>query len=650
MRKFLQDYGKQVLAVVSVLLMIAFFLPAGFKRMGSSDNPVIGKLGSDKLYSRDAYNGKQAFEMLQKQRVDFMGRSLADLMLGPIAVSQISAHPDLFALLVKEAQRMGVTVSKDRVNEIIQNYLPPQAQQDEDRLDALRFALEQGMLVQNAFERAASVVKVSQPLRQHELARQAQAISVNLVEYDAAKYSAKIQPPTTQQIQEQFTKFRDNLRGNANPTTNPFGFGYKYPDRMKLQYVAVPRMEVRRAVEASQEPRRWDIDAYKHYTQNQHLYPTTQQAAPATQKAFSLESTRPASTTRPFPEVQSEIRNQLISSKTDQLQAAIFEKIQTTLASDYMAYRAAPRAAGATQPTTVPASSLKAPYNSFDYLQALANQIQQLYKVRPTVVSLHDRYITPEEILRVPGLGEVRIGQENLSAYLGSSVAVFNAAVAPGSEANLLHLYQPSPPLADALGNVYMLRVTDAQRARAPDAIVEVLDQVRQDLLTAQAYALAKADAQKLLNTSKVGGLRSAAQASGLSVITTGTFLNRPTEPIAGYALSGPAKTQFLNEAYKLLSTSPAHPGAQPIRLIELPQIAKLDVAELASVSPMWSADRAHLAAEDAANAAASEQIAQFMRDWFDYNAVVARLDYKPTEGMQEHEPQPPAPAQPPIF
>jgi hypothetical protein len=54
--------------------------------------------------------------------------------------------------------------------------------------------------------------------------------------------------------------------------------------------------------------------------------------------------------------------------------------------------------------------------------------------------------------------------------------------------------------------------------------------------------------------------------------------------------------------------------------------------------------------AEDAAGAAASEQISQFMRDWFNYNEVVSRLDYKPTEEMQSREPQAPAPVQPPIF
>src|SRR6476646_8914429 len=103
MRKFLQNYGRQVLAVASVLLMIAFVLPTGFKQMGGGSNPVIGHAGDDKIYALDSYNAKQAFDLLSRQRVDFMGRTLADILLGPVAVAQIREHPEMFPLLVKEA-------------------------------------------------------------------------------------------------------------------------------------------------------------------------------------------------------------------------------------------------------------------------------------------------------------------------------------------------------------------------------------------------------------------------------------------------------------------------------------------------------------------------------------------------------------------
>ena len=654
MRKFLQKFGKQILAVVSVLLMIAWvFTPSGNQRPGmAGDNSVIGRFGpsSEKLYTMDAVRAKNALELLARQRVDFMGRSIADAMFGPVAAKEMTDRPELFALLVKEAEQMGVTASKDQVNEIVQNILPPDVQQDPDRVENFKYALEQALVVQGGFRRAANVIKISQPLRQHELATQGQGLSVNLVEFDANKFAAKVQPPTTQQIQEQYTKYRDNVRGNTS-TTNPAGFGYRYPDRLKLQYIAVPRMEVRRAVESSREPRRWDVDAYKYYQQNQIQFPTTQQSAPATQQAFSLDTPRKQATTRPFDEVKLEIKNQLISAETDKVQRQIVERIQSILGADYMAYRSALGTSGATQPTTAPASSLKVPYGRFDYLQALADQVQKQYKVRPTVVSMHDKFITPEETLKIPGLGEVRIGQENVSTYLGSLVAAFQPEGSKTEGVNLLQLNQPSMTLQDGVGNVYLLRVTEAQRSHPPAALVEVVDQVRQDVLMASAFDIAKKDAEKLLKESNVGGLKSAAQAAGLQVITTGTFLNQPEGQIPGYVLFGPAKGEFLKQAYKLLSTPPAHPGAQPIRLIELPLIAKVDVAELASVTPLWSPDTNHLVAERAAGMAAQEQSQQFQRDWFDFDSVVARMQYKPTEEVAQSEPdRTPPPAQRPIF
>src|SRR5688572_7297364 len=185
MRKFLQKYGKQVLAVVSVLLMIAWvFTPNTNQRSGmGGDNSVIGRFGpkSEKLYTMDTVRAKNALELLARQRVDFMGRSIADAMCGPVAAREMIDRPALFALLVKEAERLGVTASKDQINEIVQNLLPPDVQQDPDRVENFKYALEQALMVQGGFRRAANVIKISQPLRQHELATQGQALSVNLV-------------------------------------------------------------------------------------------------------------------------------------------------------------------------------------------------------------------------------------------------------------------------------------------------------------------------------------------------------------------------------------------------------------------------------------------------------------------------------------
>src|SRR5437879_1875275 len=106
MRKFLQDNGKKVLAVASVALMIAFFLPSQFKNSSGGRNPVIGTIGKAKVYDMERYYAKQEWDLLTHRLTPGQRAAVADLLLGPIAVSNIREHPELFLFLLKEAQRM----------------------------------------------------------------------------------------------------------------------------------------------------------------------------------------------------------------------------------------------------------------------------------------------------------------------------------------------------------------------------------------------------------------------------------------------------------------------------------------------------------------------------------------------------------------
>jgi hypothetical protein len=649
MRKFLKEYGKAILAVLSIGLMIAFVLPMGMKQAGAGGgNKVVGYLGNQKLYSQDKMSARQSWELLEKQRIDMQGHSLGFALLGPNAAAQITLHPDLFPLLIQEAQQMGVAVSKDEVETVVSNAL--RGMDDEDRLDHFRRAIADALMVQNAFKRAASVVKVSEPLKREILATYMQGISVNLVEFDAAKFKAKVPAPTTQQLTEQFDKFKDTIKGNADPKTNPFGVGYKYPNRVKLQYIQIPRLEVRRVVEASRDARRWDVDSYKYYSQHQGEFATTQPASQPANQAFSLDTIKKSATTRPFEEVKGDIKNQLISAETEKLQAAIYEKISSTLGGDYMAYKSAAGTGATTQPANAPApvSSLKVPYNTFDYLKALAAEIQSLHKVLPTVVSLNDRYVTPEEAVKIQGLGDARVGQEDFGTFLESSVSAFVPSERSG-DSDILHKMQPSSPLRDTLGNIYIIRMTDADPSHAPATLAEVQDRVRDDWVSAEAYRLARSPADKLLGESKVNGLKSAAAQSALPVITTGVFTNRPNAQIGNYTLPDDGKAQFIEGAFKLLSTPPAHPGGQPVRVVEMPTVGKLAVTELASVAPLWNQQNKYAFADQASNDLAQQQVRLFMQSWFDWNSAVARLQYRAVE-VDNKEPQGPSPVPPPIF
>ena len=138
---------------------------------------------------------------------------------------------------------MGVSVSADRVNDVMINDLD-QSRLPTDRATRERVhrAIENLLLVETAFQRAASTVKVSDPAIRHELALRGQNITVNMVEFNAAAHAEKVAAPTTQQAQAQFEKFA-KVDPKAQSNDNPFGFGYRYPNRVKLQYISIPRAD-----------------------------------------------------------------------------------------------------------------------------------------------------------------------------------------------------------------------------------------------------------------------------------------------------------------------------------------------------------------------------------------------------------------------
>src|SRR2546423_10180408 len=150
---------------------------------------------------------------------------------------------------------------------------------------------------------------------QHSLAQDRQSIVVNLVEFNAARYADTLPPTTTQELQAQFEKYADVIKGAVDPKTNPHGFGYKYPNRLKLQYIAVPRGLVRKSVETSPPPGTdpnekniayaWEKEARKYYLQHPDQFPTTQ-ASTEPSDSFSLGGggAKTKAKTRPFEQAK----------------------------------------------------------------------------------------------------------------------------------------------------------------------------------------------------------------------------------------------------------------------------------------------------------------------------------------------------------
>ena len=689
MYRFVQKHGKKILAVFSAFLMISFAASGMLSRGGGSHNPVVGRIGDgEKIYALDVFLARQDWQLLSRIPVGAQGRTMASL-LGPGVEAEITKQPVLFLLLQKESEKLGVTVSEDNLQTMLANN-PNLTTTDADRNDQIRRAVRGLLLVINGAQRAASVIKITDPMVRHQLAQIQQSITLDMVDFTTAKYleQAKAQPITAEQLKAHFEKYADTVAGDVSDA-NPFGFGYKYPDRVKLQYVAITRADVRKAVEASKKPYDWEVEARKYYRQNPAQFKADATTQP--KPSFDLSAPTTRATTKPYEEVQQQVRDQLISTETERRMNAIRDRLVSTMASDWVAYRntVGAASASATQPATAPTtaaappSTVGVPYASFEYLQKLAQQIQQNKDlgVLPTAVSIADRWLTTDDLNKLPGVGQAHLNGVPMSSYVMSTAAPFVPA-AQRKEGSWLRVLEPTRPMEDPNESIYIVRLSAADPSHKPATIAEVEQQLRNDLLTARAYDLAKADATKMLAQAREQGSLKAA-AGDRPIVTAGPINNRPGQVIAPLALTGAAADRFTGRAFRLLATTQPTGGARavvapstnraaaaattapaaaattqgaggatpkPIDLIELPRDGRVLVAQLGDVQAMWT-ERSYPMEEAQIHMALGRGMMQrFLQSWFNYDAVINRLHFVPEADADLLQGGPPAQPPPPIL
>src|SRR5688572_11928156 len=156
MYRFIQKNNKKLLAVFAAFLMIVFILPSTMNQMGGGGgDPVLAKIGDEELRASAFQQAEQEWRMLSELRAGPQTRfsgggrlpftyllgwnemSEFELMQGapPVPVRAITANPRMYLLLQREAQRMGIGIADDRVNDILVNELAGMQPPDKQSLE-----------------------------------------------------------------------------------------------------------------------------------------------------------------------------------------------------------------------------------------------------------------------------------------------------------------------------------------------------------------------------------------------------------------------------------------------------------------------------------------------------------------------------------
>jgi hypothetical protein len=649
MLDWMRRNNKKLLAVFTVGLMIAFAFTPQWGRGQQDAAYTVGEINGRRVMQQDiAYPG-YLWDFLTSsifilspnnpQPVPLAIMLTGEPQSGEQLAGQLRENHVMLYLLVDEARRMGITVSQSEIDEFARSVavrvddakgarlvdLPNLANTEAG--DRAQQALQQFILIQKSFMRAASVVKISQPILDQEQALSLQNVKLSAIEFPAADFKAQVPTPTKEQLEKQFNQFADQLP-QIDPMRNPAGYGYRYSNRVKLQYVEVPAEEVRDVIRKSKSDYDWEVEAQKYYRKNQAEFPTTQPdklaAKPFDLAPASQPSTQP--TTKPFVDVKDEIVAKLIAPEASKLKDQIVNRILSTTGGDYMAYSATLKDSATTQRT-----SLNVAYDSLDYFSRLRDEIQKQYKVTIVVQQLANQFYTADDLRTQGTIGKSFLVTGNRNSpvieftdYVMFFCEKFQPEGAKRRE-GVLSMMAPSRPLSDGADNVFVFRLIEAQPSHRPASLEEVLDKVTADYLASAALNLANDAAKKALDGTRSQDLESVASGLGKPVAHTGWVSGQTGWRDPTLAMVDESRPIFAQHVVDMLADVKRNPASAVYKAIPLPRDAKVLLARLDNTMPAVPEDQLQFSKFLKASQYQGQMMSRLPADWFTWENIKQR-------------------------
>ncbi len=594
------------------------------------------------------------------------------------------------------------------------------------------------MTIEKAFEQVMDTVKISEPAAVHRAAADSTVLSVNLVDFSADQFKAEhpatspATKPTTATASATtapsattnpitlvasrattfptlvesaaapspeevslYNKFKDVEPERVDYLADPFGFAYKFPNRIKFDTIFISADTVENQIVVP------ELAMLRYFRDHGTDYPATQ---PTTVPAATQASTEGAATgpatraaangpttrgSRPtvFADVRTEIEKKLKEEFTRKMLEEIRKDIANQLNTDYQAYGEAQKSG------KKDVSSLGVPFGSYEYLEEVAKHIENLYGSGGKYKQLyHDNFFPNDPKEEYTGkmfdifpnvnnradqwwsAKDLETLKPNSPGAPGIATAVMQGTYMPfptyateAADAFLndtqrkvlkdqhiqpLAVWQPSQPVYD-VKHIYYFRLTNADPAHTPP-IAEILPRVREDARTLAAYEKGEAQANQFMAAAREIGLQQAAnepqwKMQGGHVISVGPFKKESdardpetTFAFVAFPLPEPARTKFTDEALKLLDDYAKDPTRRAVRVIPLPSVGRVVVAELDSTKLQPLTKDASYGSEifKAQRSIYVQRMKPIMEKWFTPANIDQRTGFKGSDIKHDERPQ----------
>jgi len=488
MLKFLRKYNKWILVIGGSLLMVAFLAPQAIQRLGKLNDRTIADFDGKPMKA-----SKLRLAANELRGVDALGgtNGLASILLSLDSGSQ---DRDIQWFLLTQEAEQGGYIGSDQDGATLYPFIAEQLAlanvramiQQNPQFQSIAFQLlgqyrDQWLQRIQSTENSAAgagqfhsiedfhkaIAKLRGVLRLREsyarLGRFSTTRAANEAKetFDAAETSYVVIPsdrfisdvpePTEDQILAHYEQYKDKLASETD-----YGIGYRQPDRIKLEWLAIERAPIEAAITID------PVEASKFQQLNPDQFPGT----------FSEER----------PRIEAALRRQ----KADD----ILKEAENFVSAETLR---------ATRTLERDGNYVKVPDN-WNQVRPPLEQIAQTVVQRiseandgmviptPTVTRHDDSWLAAQDILSLPGIGfsQIRYG----STQLPIAGALFNVR-----ELN------PNPSLAVQVGvlasefpstgndgSIYFFRILAAHKASPPDSIDEVRDEVIKDIKRIEAY------------------------------------------------------------------------------------------------------------------------------------------------------------------
>lgn len=364
--KWLRKNNTKIMAVVVIVLMVGFVGGSALTQMlsnrGRGGETIAYYDGKQKITPEDVSIAWRELDLLQSLQADrvLQSQGLTGFFMSELLFSQGRTNPSVLNYVTQTIRQNQFRISDRQLRSIYERTVPPaiywlllraEAQSVGMRISEEVVGQSLGRIIPQLYPgetygrymgqlvsrygvpeeqilrifgdllgvlQYAQIVCATESVTtaqiRHAASRQGEMLDVEFVQLEAKAFADPNATPTAEEIQAQFEKYKDAYAGQVSEA-NPYGFGYRLPARVQMDYIALNLDDVAGIVT---EPT--DEEAERYYRENRDQQYTRQvQSDPNDPNSLMIPETIP------YAEVAEAIRDQLkrrkITTKAEQILA-----------------------------------------------------------------------------------------------------------------------------------------------------------------------------------------------------------------------------------------------------------------------------------------------------------------------------------------